>query len=177
MLQKLFKRKALIHPHLSEKDGGGFAFGFTPSFFRKRRGFTLVEIMVVAAITVLIASIILVAMGESRNQAKDAAIKASLAEIRKAAELLHDTTDSYIGVCNPVDDTLSESGDFGRVEDYIEKQGGNVFCRESQEGYAAISTLNRGDCWCVDSLGSAKEITLSDPETCQRKLGASTVCP
>jgi len=40
-----------------------------------RPGFTLVEIMVVAAITVLIATIILVAMGESRNQAKDAALK------------------------------------------------------------------------------------------------------
>jgi len=163
MLHRLFKRKKSL------------------SGPRMRAGFTLVEIMVVAAITVLIATIILVAMGESRNQAKDAAIKTSLAEIRKAAELLGEERETYEfppdGVCDPADDTLSESGDFGQVEDYIEKQGGVVTCNDDSRAYAVISTLNRGDCWCVDSLGSAREITLSGAETCQSKLGAATVCP
>jgi hypothetical protein len=124
----------------------------------------------------LVASIVLVSMAESRKEAKDAAIKTSLGEIRKASEFLYDLNTSYVGVCNSADNTLSESGDFGRIEDYIEAQGGAVFCRESVSNYATISTLNRGNCWCVDSLGSARKITLSGSETCQSKL-PTTQCP
>lgn len=164
MLQQLFKRKVLIQPRF-KKSGAGF---------------TLVEIMLVVALTALVATIILASMGESRKEAKDAAIKTSLAEIRKAGELLYHETASYEGVCDPSstggDDTLSELGDFGPVEDYIEKQGGTIFCRESEETYAVISTLNRGDCWCVDSLGNAREIVLVGAETCQSRL-ITTICP
>ncbi|MDP2910422.1 MAG: hypothetical protein Q8N58_01385 [bacterium] len=132
--------------------------------------------MVVVAITVLIAAIILVSMGESRKEARDAAIKTSLGEIRKASEFLYDAIASYVGVCNTVDNTLSESNDFGRIEDYIEMQGGLVACRESAGAYAVISALNRGNCWCIDSLGAGRKITLSGSETCQSKL-TTTVCP
>jgi type II secretory pathway pseudopilin PulG len=163
MLQQLLKRKVLIQPRF-KKSGAGF---------------TLVEIMVIVAITALIATIILASMGESRKEAKDAAIKTSLAEIRKTGELLYHETASYVGVCDPSpvgDNTLSDSGDFGQIEDYIEKQGGIVFCREEEEAYAVISTLNRSDCWCIDSLGDAREITLSEVETCQSRL-ITTICP
>jgi DNA polymerase III delta prime subunit len=115
-------------------------------------------------------------MGQSRKEAKDAAIKVSLGEIRKAAELLYDANASYVGVCNTDDNTLSESNDFGRIEDYIENQGGAAACRENTGAYAVNSTLNRGNCWCVDSLGAARKITLSGSETCQSKLPA-TQCP
>jgi len=167
MLQQLlFKRiRQIIQPRFIKRSGAEFALGFT-----------LVEIMVVVAITALITTIILASMGESRKEAKDAAIKVSLSEIRKAGEMLYNKTASYVGVCDLSDDTLSESGDFGPVEDYIEKQGGAVFCREEEEAYAVISTLNRNDCWCVDSLGDAREIVLVGDETCQSKL-TETVCP
>jgi len=169
MLQQLFDRKkTLIRPRPIKKSGAEFALGFT-----------LVEIMVVVAITVLMVTVILVSMAESRKEAKDAAIKTSLGEIRKASEFLYDLNASYVGVCNLVDNTLSELGDFGRIEDYIEMQGGAVFCRESagaEGGYAVISSLNRGNCWCVDSLGAGRKITLSGAETCQSKL-TTTVCP
>ena len=162
MLQQLFNRKkSLSSPH----PRAGFALGFT-----------LVEIMVVVAITALIAAIILVSMGESRKEGRDAAIKVSLGEIRKASEFLYDLNTSYVGVCNTGDNTLSGSGDFGRIEYYIESQGGAVACRENSGAYAVISTLNRGNCWCVDSLGAARKITLSGSETCQSKL-PTTVCP
>jgi len=158
MLQQLFKRKkSLSSPH-------------------PRAGFTLVEILVVVAIISLIASVVLVTMGESRKEARDAAIKVSLGEIRKAAELLYDASASYVGVCNTVDNTLSESGDFGRIEDYIEMQGGLVACRENQGAYAVNSSLNRGNCWCVDSLGAARKINLAGSDTCADVL-TTTVCP
>jgi prepilin-type N-terminal cleavage/methylation domain-containing protein len=159
------RKKTLIRPRPIKKSGAEFALGFT-----------LVEILVVVAIISLIASIFLVAMGESRKEGRDAAIKVSLGEIRKASEFLYDANASYVGVCNTVDNTLSELGDFGRIEDYIESQGGAVTCRESSGAYAVISSLNRGNCWCVDSLGAAREITLSGSETCQSKL-TTIVCP
>ena len=161
MLQQLFNRKkSLSSPH-------------------PRAGFTLVEILVVVAIISLIASVVLVSMGESRKEARDAAIKTSLGEIRKAAELLYDASASYVGVCDPNppgDDSLSESGDFGRIEDYIENQGGAVACRENTGAYAVNSALNRGNCWCVDSLGAARKINLAGSDTCADIL-TTTVCP
>lgn len=163
-LTGLNRKREFNQPRFSKENGAGF---------------TLVEIMVVVAITVLIATIILVSMGESRKEARDAAIKTSLGEIRKASEFLYDLNSSYIGVCDPNppgDDSLSGSGDFDRIEVYIEAQGGAVFCRESLTAYATISILNRGGCWCVDSLGAAREIALSGSETCQSKL-PTTECP
>ena len=178
MLQQLFNRKeTLIRPRLIKKSGAEFALGFTQHhFFESGAGFTLVEILVVVAIISLIASIVLVAMGESRKEAQDAAIKTSLGEIRKASEFLYDLNTSYVGVCNTSDNTLSESGDFGRIEDYIEMQGGAAACRESAGAYAVISTLNRGNCWCVDSLGAARKIILNGSDTCADIL-TTTVCP
>ena len=116
MLKQLFEKKVFIQPRSFKKSGAGF---------------TLIEIMVVAAITVLIITVVLVSMGESRNSARDAAIKTSLAEIRKVGEILYGETSSYIGVCDLANDTLSESGDFGRIEDYIEKQGGIIYLNPS----------------------------------------------
>ncbi|OGZ18180.1 MAG: hypothetical protein A2V72_01570 [Candidatus Nealsonbacteria bacterium RBG_13_37_56] len=178
MLQQLFDRKkTLIRPRPIKKSGAEFALGFTQRhFFESGAGFTLVEILVVVAIISLIASVVLVAMGESRKEGKDAAIKVSLGEIRKASEFLYDLNASYVGVCNTVDNTLSELGDFGRIEDYIESQGGAVTCRENSGAYAVISTLNRGNCWCVDSLGAARKITLTGSDTCADIL-TTTVCP
>lgn len=161
MLQQLFKRKKSL-----------------PSP-RARAGFTLIELLVIAAIISLLASVILVAMGESRKEARDAAIKTSLTEIRKAAALLYDkkgTYESDEGVCDATDTTLSDSGDFGRIKDYIEKQNGVVSCNDTNTGYAVISSLNKGNCWCIDWQGDSKEVELSGEESCASVLTA-TECP
>jgi len=143
-------------------------------------GFTLVEVIVVLAIMTIIISIIMVSMGNSRKKGEDAAIQSSLREIRNAAELFNDDNSTYDGICNDGDNSLADDGgNFQRIEDYINNHNGSageLKCLDSVTGYAVISSLNLGDCWCVDYQGTSKKIELSGAETCSSKLTGIT-CP
>lgn len=141
-------------------------------------GFTLVELLAVLTIISLMAVIVLVRMGTGKEEGRDTGIKASLTEVRKAAEILYtnNVPVSYEGVCDDSDGSLANSGDFGRIENFIERNNGEVSCKDSDEAYAVISSLNRGNCWCVDSEGSSKEVSLAPTETCSSIL-TETHCP
>ena len=142
-------------------------------------GFTLVELLAVIAIIGVLAAIVLVRTGSVRKEGRDAAVKVALREVRNAAELHYNNPPfTYEGVCDTTDDTLANSGDFKRIEDYIDKNNGStgvIGCRESATGYAVISSLNLGSCWCVDSQGAGREIALTASD-CRAELTAIT-CP
>ena len=143
----------------------------------KNGGFTLIELLAVIAIIGLITAILVVNLTIAKNKAKDSAIKASLLEVRNAAELYFHESSTYEGVCDTNDNTLSNNGDFGRIENFVTSQlNGTITCRESPTEYAVISTLNLGNCWCVDAKGSSREISLQQGETCADKL-TTTQCP
>jgi len=131
-------------------------------------GFTLVELTVVLAIISILIVIVIVNTGEARKKGKDAAIQSALMEVRNAAELHYDTAKTYVGVCDLGDNTLANTGDFDRIEQYIIQQGGTVTCRHEDKAYAVISTLNLGNCWCVDSQGDSRKVPCNLP---------SAVCP
>jgi len=160
MWQNLFKKKK----------GSPF------TFLRKGEGFTLVELLIVISIISLMMIVVLVNLNNSRNKGKDAGIKMVLLEVTKAAGFLHDTTAFYEGVCDVGNITLADTGDFRRIKEYIERNGGIISCIDSDTGYAVISTLNQIDCWCVDWQGSSKEVELEGAETCSSKL-ITTSCP
>lgn len=142
-------------------------------------GFTLVELLTVIAIIGVLAAIVLVRTGSTRKEGQDAAVKTALREVRNAAELhYNDPPFTYEGICDAGDTTLSDTGDFGRIKDYITKHNGStgiIGCRDDEAGYAAISSLNLGDCWCVDSEGASREITLTASD-CRLEL-TSITCP
>ncbi len=138
-------------------------------------GFTLIEVIVVLAIISLLLAIIIINTGITRKQGKDSAIQSALREVRNAAGLYYDNTESYAGVCAE-DGTLADTGNFKRIEDFIIEQAGVVTCRNTDEAYAVISTLNLGDCWCVDSEGASRKVELQPGETCRDKL-TGTNCP
>jgi len=148
------------------------------TFNRKTKGFSLVELLVVIAIIGILMTIFGFRLNTTRNKGKDAAIKIALLEIRNAAGLYKYplSQDSYDGVCDDSDETLSNDGDFGKIEESIINNGGRVKCKDAVTAYAVISSLNLGDCWCVDSQGNSKKVEISGSETCEDKL-TETFCP
>ncbi len=145
---------------------------------QKGEGFTIVELLVVIAIIGFLTAIVLVQTGATRKQGEDVAVKTALRELRNAGELYYNNEETYEGVCDTSDDTLAESGDFKRIENYIDQHNGPdgvIGCREEAGAYAVISSLNLGDCWCVDSEGASREIELGASD-CRAEL-TSIVCP
>ena len=61
----------------------------------KKFGFTLLELLIVIAIIGILAAIVLVALGESREKSRNAAVIAQMEEIQKALELYRANTGGY----------------------------------------------------------------------------------
>jgi len=141
-------------------------------------GFTIVELLAVIAIIGILAAIVLVRTGTAKRKGEDASVKIALREVRNAAEIYYNNEETYEGVCDPGNITLSDDGDFKRIKDYITKHNGPegiIGCKDDKAGYAAISNLNLGNCWCVDSEGSGREIEL-EASDCREELTTIT-CP
>ncbi len=146
---------------------------------KNKKGFTLVEALAVIAIIGFLASIIIVRVGAAKQQGQDTAVAAGLREARNAAEMYFNELYTHEGVCDPSDTTLSDQGDFGRVKLYIDQYNGDngvIGCKDADEGFAVISSLNLGGCWCIDYQGVSKKITLGPGEDCEGKL-TTTSCP
>ena len=141
-------------------------------------GFTIVELLVVIAIVGILVSIVLVRTGSAKKEGEDVAVKTALRELRNAAEIYYNNNEIYEGVCDVSNTTLSDDGDFKRIKDYITKHNsltGVIGCKDDETGYAVISSLNLGDCWCVDSEGAGREIQLIASD-CRAEL-TSITCP
>lgn len=61
----------------------------------KIKGFTLVEVLVVISVIALLASVVLVAMNDTRMKSRDVKRKADLRVIRNALELYYDANGQY----------------------------------------------------------------------------------
>ena len=134
-------------------------------------GFTLVEVLMVIAIISLLASIVIIQTGTVKKKGEDAAIQAALREVRNAGELYYSNNQTYEGVC--------DDDDYVRIKEYIDDRNGPngvIDCKDSATAYAVISSMNTKDCWCVDSQGTAKEVSLNGAADCAAKLTTFS-CP
>jgi len=124
----------------------------------KDKGFTLIELLVVIAIIGILASIVLVALGGAREQARDARITSEMGQLRSKAELIKTSEGGYNV------DELACSGTDADDEvvalcDDISEQGGSVTIVASEDKYCAYTPLNSGKNYCVDSTGNTLSTT------------------
>ncbi|OQB10642.1 MAG: Type II secretion system protein G precursor [Parcubacteria group bacterium ADurb.Bin216] len=133
----------------------------------QNKGFTLIELLVVIAIIGILAGIIVVSMGGAQNSAKDAKVKATMDQMRSAAELhkIKINAENYSDLGPDVTTLVAATNDItGRTDQVMKLANNSKWCFSTK--------LNTGDdeYWCVDSNGFAGEPTAST--TCSTTTGA-----
>lgn len=144
-----------------------------------RKGFSLVELMIVITIIGVLSTIVLGSISNSRARAYDSKVKQQLSSFRAAAEIyfLNQNPNTYgpaTIVCNEglFNDFSSVNGApglyiaAGNLPDFTQ-----VVCGASDSAYAVKATLFSGnEYWCVDNKGASRLI--------QGPIGGSvTICP
>lgn len=114
-----------------------------------RKGFTLVEILVVIAIIGILASITIASLNTARNKAKDAAVKEMVNSMRTQAEFgYNSSTGGYNGLClDPVIVNLEQKIDLETGHP------GQATCSSSNTKWIVKAQLVDNTYWCADSTG------------------------
>lgn len=133
------------------------------------KGFTLIELLVVIAIIGILASLVLVALGNARSKANDARIKSNISQLRTLAEQVYDNNSSSygtVGACFNSDVGATAANCKGAETSVLSLRadtttaGGSVTSTSAAGAYCVQSVLkSTTDRFCADSTGVAKVVS------------------
>jgi prepilin-type N-terminal cleavage/methylation domain-containing protein len=140
-----------------------------------KKGFTLIELLLVIAIIGILASIVLVALGESRKRASDTKVRAQITQGKNAAEIYFGANQNYGAVPN-IDQASSGSSCSGSLfidvssgmlilaNSSVYPGGTNLICIQNINDFAFAGSLSTPDeYWCADSSTGPGPITITTP--------------
>lgn len=135
---------------------------------QNKKGFTLIEILVVITIIGLAVSIILVALSPSRKKGKDSRIQQDLVQAGTQAAMIYNETGltSYSDLCNSttlcdlnICPTGKHANELGKLKRDIIAQGGAIACYSNNLAFCLSSSLPGGGHYCIDNTGTKKKTT------------------
>jgi prepilin-type N-terminal cleavage/methylation domain-containing protein len=117
-----------------------------------KKGFTLIELMVVIAIIGILVGIIIVSLNKSTDQAKDAKVRSAMGQLRSVAQIYYNNHEyKFSG--------LASDSEILAIESEIKKNGGTFEIKAGEEAWAAMTDTPTGRCLCVDSTGAVVDKT------------------
>lgn len=149
---------------------------------KNKKGFTLVELLIVIAIIGILSSVVMSSLSEARTEAYDSKVKSQLSNVRAAAELYYNSRLNYGAstswVSNGTGTNGCEAGMFTDTASGLSSltisanypAGENtIVCNSNGRAYAVSDNLAATSTyWCVDSTGASKQESAP--------LGTATVC-
>lgn len=140
--------------------------------FFSKKGFTLIEMLIVIAIIGILSAAVLAGLGPARNKAKDARIISGMNQMRSIAEAIYNPSSNtpYLGMGTLACNGVSGNPDIEKVNKDISSASAGSSCLtitliNGGGGYVSTAKLlTTADQWyCVDSEGNAKVVGQEAP--------------